>query len=99
MSASEKESMQRIDEAEFEYYSRRPQRLPREQLHCFYKGFEIIPIRIDKDEEDARRLLPDPSRTPPPRTESETQAAERRRVQGMNREELQAFLASRLSGV
>ena len=52
------------------------------------------------DRETARRLTPVcvQVQTPAAPRESDAQAAERMRVQGMNRDELQALLALKFSG-
>ena len=48
--------------------------------------------------EKARRHEAEPGQTPLVRKQSDSQVAERARVQGMNRDELQALLASKFSG-
>jgi len=63
---------------------------------AFTDDLKLFRFCLDRDE--AKSLQPDPIHTPLPRKESELQTAERNRVQGMSRDELQALLASKPSG-
>ena len=93
MCAGEKESRRGPDD--FEYMREDLDHCLENSVSAFTNDMKVFQYAIDREE--ARRLIPDSVQIPPARTESEAQAAERMRVQGMSQDELQAPLSLKFS--